>query len=44
MKEHIFASKNEYDVAISNIMNVSEIYKVKQSRSRPGVTQWVPGI
>ena len=26
MKEHIFASKNEYNTAISNVINLSEIY------------------
>jgi hypothetical protein len=27
MKEHKFASKYEYDTAISNVINISEIYK-----------------
>jgi len=26
MKEHIFASKNDYDIVISNVINISEIY------------------
>ena len=29
MKEHIFANKNVYDTAISNVINISEIYKGK---------------